>query len=62
MPAPDLSTLHWIKSSRSANNGACVEIAAVEGRTAVRDSKNPSGPVLVFDSAAWSAFLADVTR
>ncbi|HVV21620.1 MAG TPA: DUF397 domain-containing protein [Pseudonocardiaceae bacterium] len=45
--APD-QPLRWRKSSRSGGNGgACVELAHT-GR-AVRDSKNPAGPVLTVD-------------
>jgi hypothetical protein len=55
---PDLSHAHWVKSSRSANNGDCVECAFQPTSVAVRDSKDPSGPVLVFDRAAWAAFLS----
>lgn len=62
MSTPDLSHAHWVKSSRSANNGDCVECAflpasAPGGSVAVRDSKDTSGPVLVFDRSAWAAFL-----
>jgi hypothetical protein len=53
----DLSTARWRKSSRSGENG-CVEVAFVDGRVAVRDSKDRGGPVLVFDPHEWDAFLA----
>ncbi len=51
----------WRKSSRSSNEGACVEIADLtDGARAVRDSKNPTGAALVFTAAEWSAFTAGV--
>lgn len=54
----DLSRAAWRKSSRSNGSGACVEVAAVDGVIAVRDSKNPTGPALVFTAAEWKAFVA----
>lgn len=48
----------WIKSTRSSGSGQCVEVAFVDLDTvAVRDSKNPTGSVLVFTRAEWDAFL-----
>ncbi|MFC9975063.1 DUF397 domain-containing protein [Spirillospora sp. NPDC127200] len=49
----------WRKSSRSSGSqqGGCIEVAVGEGRTLVRDSKDPSGPVLRFSGAAWGTFL-----
>lgn len=45
----DLSAAQWHKSSHSTNSGGqCVEVAAVGGMVAVRDSKNPDGGDLVF--------------
>jgi hypothetical protein len=38
----------WRKSSHSGSDGGeCVELAGVDGKVAVRDSKDPHGPVLV---------------
>lgn len=51
----DLSGAIWRKSSLSGQNG-CVEVAFVEGRVAVRDSKDRCGPVLMFDPHEWDAF------
>ncbi|WP_330249541.1 DUF397 domain-containing protein [Nocardia sp. NBC_00565] len=57
----DLSGASWFKSSRSANADACVEVAHLdEGMVGVRDSKNPSGPALVFTPGEWDAFTAGV--
>jgi hypothetical protein len=53
----DLSTANWRKSAHSGGNG-CVEVAFVEDQVAVRDSKDPRGPVLLFTSHEWSVFLA----
>lgn len=51
----------WIKSSLSAYNGNCVEVAGLSGDTIrVRDSKNPRGGVLSFTTAEWDAFIGGV--
>lgn len=50
----------WHKSSLSTANGQCVEVRAGRGGVAVRDSKNPDGPVLSFTRPMWEAFLAEV--
>lgn len=53
----DLSGAAWFKSSRSTTGDDCVEVAHLRGgMVGVRDSKNPAGPALVFDPAAWDAF------
>jgi hypothetical protein len=53
--------LLWFKSRRSTGNGACVEVAFVaSGAVAMRDSKDPSGPVLRFPATSWQSFVADV--
>jgi hypothetical protein len=54
----------WRKSTRSGNGGdTCVEVADnLPGRVLVRDSKDPSGPVLTVDPVAWRAFIAFVAH
>lgn len=55
----DLTGAKWFKSSKSGGNQDCVEAAHLgEGFVGVRDSKNPSGPALVFTPAEWDAFLS----
>lgn len=62
MPSPELAGATWFKSTRSSGNGGqCLEVARLDdGRCAVRDSKNPDGPVLIFTPAEWAAFTAGV--
>ncbi|MEU7002800.1 DUF397 domain-containing protein [Nonomuraea sp. NPDC046570] len=52
----------WRKSSFSNTNGECVEFARVADGVLIRDSKNPSGPVLAFTPGEWRAFLAGVRQ
>ena len=47
----------WRKSSYSGANGACVEVAHLPEAVAVRDSKDPTGPKLIFTPHAWAAFV-----
>ncbi|MEU0504351.1 DUF397 domain-containing protein [Nocardia sp. NPDC005998] len=57
----DLSGARWFKSSRSGGNDNCVEVAFLDGdMVGVRDSKNPTGPALVFTPGEWQAFTAGV--
>jgi hypothetical protein len=58
----DLTRAKWCKSSYSnANGGQCVEVAANLPRVvAVRDSKDPDGPKLIFEPAQWAAFTSGV--
>ena len=61
MGTDDLVDVAWAKSSRSGTNGNCVEVAFLgEGRVALRDSKDPEGPVLRFTHGEWSAFVDGV--
>jgi Domain of unknown function (DUF397) len=55
----DLSQAEWRKSTYSQNNG-CIEVAFVNDRVAVRNSKDPSGPVLFFRFYEWAAFVRGV--
>jgi hypothetical protein len=57
MPALDLSRAKWRKSTHSAGNGNCVEVAEVSGQVAVRDSKDSHGPALLVTAAAWQNFI-----
>ena len=54
----------WHKSTRSGGNGGdCVEVADnLPGVVLVRDSKDPSGPVLTFSREAWEDFVAGLQR
>jgi Domain of unknown function (DUF397) len=64
----DLTGATWHKSSVTGGaDGACVEIAFVAGSkegsdhvVAMRDSRRPDGPVLVFTPAEWEAFTLGV--
>jgi len=58
----DLTRAQWRKSSYSnGNGGACVEVARdLPGAVAVRDSKDPEGPELIFEPAQWAAFTSGI--
>jgi hypothetical protein len=50
----------WRKSSRSSGQGNCLEVADASAAIGVRDSKDRSGPVLVFTRSQWRAFVEGV--
>ncbi|MFF7994941.1 DUF397 domain-containing protein [Kitasatospora xanthocidica] len=58
----DLTNASWRKSSHSGpNGGQCIEVAdGFAAVTPVRDSKDPSGPALLFSSIAWQSFVTAV--
>ncbi|MFC7386290.1 DUF397 domain-containing protein [Sphaerisporangium rhizosphaerae] len=57
----DLPNARWRKSSYSGGGNNCVEVAGnLPGVIGVRDSKNPTGPALLFTPGGWSAFVKGV--
>ena len=63
---PTCAEVRWRTSSlsRHPNKCLCVEVGpcACGDTVLVRDSKDPSGPVLSFTGAEWRAFLSRVRR
>lgn len=59
-PGTELDRAVWRKSTYSGGNGSCVEIADLGTAVAVRDSKVPGGPKLVFGPAQWHTFARSV--
>ncbi|MGH4018625.1 MAG: DUF397 domain-containing protein [Pseudonocardiaceae bacterium] len=55
----DLPHATWHTSSRSndGGNGNCVEVAGMPDWVAMRDSKDPAGPMLAVTRAEWRGFL-----
>ena len=59
--ADTIAGAEWRKSTLSGNLGNCVEVAVLDGGgVAVRNSRHPSGPALVFTPAEWVAFVGGV--
>ncbi|MCZ7414692.1 DUF397 domain-containing protein [Streptomyces sp. WMMC897] len=60
LSSEDGTTLEWVKSSYSSNDGpACVEVAATPGTVHVRDSKRTDdSPRLALGPTAWAAFAS----
>jgi Domain of unknown function (DUF397) len=55
----EVTGAQWVKSRRSGPTGGnCVEVAFLDGgRVAVRNSRHPGGPALVFSPREWDAFV-----
>lgn len=61
--AREFISLAWRKSSRSIGNGQCVEAAQLpDGRLAMRDSTDKSGPAIVVGQEAWRLFVRTVRQ
>jgi hypothetical protein len=61
MPADRLTMARWRKSQASNPSGSCVEIAELPGgKVAVRNSRDKSGPALVYRRGELAAFLRGV--
>ena len=58
MPATDLDGVTWVKSRRSGAQGNCVEMAQLaDGGVAVRNSRYPDGPALLYTRAEIEALI-----
>ena len=58
IPATDLDGVEWQKSRRSNSQGNCVEMAGLpDGSVAVRNSRHPGGPALVYTKAEIEALI-----
>jgi hypothetical protein len=59
----DLRNVKWRKSTYTGSNGGnCVELADAAGAVAVRDSKDPDGPVLLLPRAALRTAVQSAAR
>ncbi|WP_079194273.1 DUF397 domain-containing protein [Streptomyces sp. CB02923] len=57
--ANELSGVTWQKGSTSLGDGNCIEVAALPGGgVAIRNSRHPDGPALVFTTDELAAFVA----
>jgi hypothetical protein len=54
--------LQWRKAKRSAGDGECVEVALVDGKIVVRDSRDPDGTWQRYPAQSWRDFVSIVKR
>ncbi|WP_130799259.1 DUF397 domain-containing protein [Streptomyces otsuchiensis] len=63
IPSTQIEGARWIKSSASNPEGNCVEIAQLaDGDFAVRNSRHPEGPALIYTRAEVAAFVEGARR
>ena len=60
MRALDPTTARWRKSTRSSNTSDCVEVTFAGPAVGLRDSKNPTGPILTLPAPALTHLLHTV--
>ncbi|WP_406420551.1 DUF397 domain-containing protein [Streptomyces sp. NBC_00873] len=61
MTATELRGVVWQKSRHSNSQGSCVEFAKLpDGGVAMRNSRDPDGPALVYTPAEIEALLLGV--
>jgi hypothetical protein len=58
IPAVELPEARWLKSRHSNPNGSCVELAGLaSGVLAIRNSRDPVGPALIYDANGIAEFI-----
>jgi len=63
VPATSLQGVIWRKSPYSNPRGECVELAELpNGEIAVRNSRHPNGPALIYTYSEFAAFVRGVKR
>ncbi|MEU1690020.1 DUF397 domain-containing protein [Streptomyces hirsutus] len=59
IPADSLEGVTWVKSRHSDHQGNCVELAALSnGAVALRNSRDPQGPALIYTRGEIAAFIS----